>query len=195
MQSVLASTLILFAIAGSPDLATEATLYDRIAKAMAGRSDLNDLGKPAPELQRMRWMLGQWNVEAVVFATPTAPQRTEHGKALITFVNDGTWLQMADAYPAGNQDLGFLTYNIVSRRWISVGLDSVGNAVISTASSWEGNRLVLQAPHVEILGVVTTLRQTLSKQDDDHYSLLNEEQLPSGAWVKLDEYHYQRLGK
>lgn len=170
----------------------EPSLYDRVASALANRPDLEGLGSPAPQMADVSWMIGKWSIEAKVFATPTTPERIDRGTAVVSKVIGDTWLQFADSYPEGTQDLGYLTYNLVRKVWVSVSLDSTGNSIVSSAPGWSGNRLVFVAPHVQILGEEVTLRQTLVKLDADEYTVLNEELTSAGSWRALDEYRYRR---
>jgi hypothetical protein len=171
------------------------TLYERVADKLAKRPDLEKLGQPPAELEQVSWMLGEWTVEAKVYATPANPESVEQGRCSITKVLGDSWLQLADTYPEGTQDLGFLTYNLVTRRWVSLGLDSLGNSIATHGERWVSDRLVLTAPGVEIMGEVVTLRQTIVRTGQDEFRLVNEEQRPDGSWVALDEYRYRREGK
>src|SRR5262245_21978600 len=168
------------------------TLYDRVADELASRPELASLGKPPAELTQVSWMLGEWDIETNVAPTTTASERIDRGTSIVTTALGGTWLQFTDTYPQGSQDLSFLTYNIVTRRWISVTVDSTGNNVAASSPKWEGNRLPLLARDVEVLGLKVTLRQTILKRSDDEFVLLNEELLPDGTWHQVDEYRYRR---
>jgi len=68
------------------------------------------LGKPAPELKPLAWMLGTWDVVAVVAADAGGKpdQRGQHGRARAM---GATWLEIRDHYPSGVQDVGFLGYS------------------------------------------------------------------------------------
>lgn len=172
----------------------EPTLYDRVAAQLEARPELAAaLGKASPEFERARWMIGRWNVTARVFATPRAPERIERGESVVSEALGGTWLELDDRYDGRVQDQGFLTFNPLAERWTSIGMDKVGNAIISIASKWEGDRIVFLAPDAEILGQRVVLRQTIEKRSNDEYRVLNEERLPSGAWAALDEYVYTRV--
>lgn len=170
--------------------ADQPLLYERVATHLASRPDLADLGAPPKELAEMDWMLGRWSIEAVVEGRDARP--ADHGTAEITRVNGGVWIQMADTYPSGNQDLGFLTYNRVTQRWIAIGLDTTGNAVTTYASAWENGRLTFTAPAVEIVGEKVVLRQIFEKLSGDEFLITNEEQTPDAAWQTLDRYRYKR---
>lgn len=173
---------------------SEPTLYDRVAMQLEARPEVAAvLGKPSPELERARWMVGRWSVTARVFATARAPERIERGESVVTETLGGSWLQFHDSYGGRVQDEGFLSFNPVAERWTSIGMDKVGNAIVSTASKWDGDRIVFLAPDAEVLGQHVVLRQTIEKRSNDEYRLLNEERLPSGAWVALDESVYTRV--
>ena len=168
------------------------SLYERVAAKLQQRPDLATLDQPPLELESVRWMIGHWDIETTVFATPSSPERVERGEGVVSSVMKGFWLQSADSYPHGTQDLGFLTYNRANRMWVSLGIDSAGNAVIFTASGWSNDRFVFNSPSAEVLGEKVVLRQTLQKIGNDEFLLLNEEQLPNGDWHSLDQYHYRR---
>ena len=171
----------------------EAPLYDRVAAGLEARPQLAEMiGKPAAELEQARWLVGRWSVTARVFATPRAPERVEEGVSVVDEILGGTWLQFHDSYHGRVQDQGFLTFNPASQRWLSIGMDKVGNAIVSTSTRWDGDRIVFLAPDAEILGERVVLRQTIEKQSNDAYRVLNEERLPSGRWIALDEYVYSR---
>jgi hypothetical protein len=112
-------------------------LYERVAAKLVSRPDLASLDQPPRELEGVRWMIGHWDVEATVFATASTPERVERGSSEVRTVMKGYWLEQADTYPEGTQDLGFLTYNPVEREWVSLGLDSTGNCVVAKAAGWQ----------------------------------------------------------
>lgn len=182
-----------FAIATASWAATPPpSLYERVAARIAANPELAaKLGKPPVQLATVQWMLGTWDVTATVFATSLAAESHSQGTSVVTAAVGGTWLQQADSYPDGGRDLGFLTFNPVTDRWVAVALDGTGNSGITTATDWAENRLVLTGS-VTIVGEHADLRQTLTKASDNEYSVLNEEQLPDGSWRALDSYHYRR---
>jgi hypothetical protein len=191
--------LLVLAMALAPACASfagpagEPSLYDRVAAQFEARPDLADaIGRPAAELQQAHWLVGRWSVTARVFATPRAPERIEQGESVVEEILSGTWLQFHDSYGGRIQDQGFLTFNPASARWLSIGMDKVGNAIVSTAGRWDDGRIVFLAPDAEVLGQRVVLRQTIEKESDDAWHLLNEERLPSGKWIALDEYVYVR---
>lgn len=178
----------------SPRSDRSGTLYERVAAKLSANPELAErLGRPPAELEQLAWLVGRWRVTAHVFATAHTPERTEEGEAVVERVLDGAWLSLRDTYPGGTQDQGFLTYNVATRRWTSLSIDSTGNAIVATSAGWSADRMVYVAPDVEILGERVTLRQTLERRSDTEYRVLNEERLRTGKWQALDEYVYVKI--
>jgi hypothetical protein len=148
--------------------------------------------KPPLELTEVSWMTGNWDITARIFATATTPERVSQGVGEVLPALGGRWLRVTDRYPDGGVDEGYLTYNGSTKKWTNVTLDAGGNAFISTSEGWQGNRIVFVTPEIEIVGEKATLRQTIERRSDTEYHLLNEERLPDGRWVALDEYTYRK---
>lgn len=169
------------------------SLYDRIAAKLEAQPALAArLGAPGPEMRSIAWMLGTWEVTAQVLPGHTRPPSTEKGRTVVTAILGGTWLQLADTYPAGVQDLGFVTYDPTREGWVSLALDSYGNAVTVSGKAWGGSKLVFRG-RARILGEEAELRQTIERRGDDAWQILNEEKMPDGSWRALDLYSFARL--
>ncbi len=168
-------------------------LYERIAARLERDPSLAQrLHGAPPELAEMRWMIGSWDITARVFPTASTPQRISKGRGEVRLALGDRWLHVTDTYPDGGMDEGYLTYNGFTKKWTSVTLDALGSALVATADGWRDNRLVFLAPEVEILGEKAALRQTMEWRSDTEYHLLNEEKLPDGRWVSIDEYTYHK---
>lgn len=184
----LALTVGLWAAAA---LAQEAPdLYARVEARLAADPDLvGTLGKPAPEMAKLAWMIGDWNVETFVDSAPDRP--AERGISLVRPIHGGVWLEVRDEYPGGVQDVGHLGYSAVTKRWTNVSIDSLGNANSASSIGWDGDKLVFEGDML-ILGEKAHLRQTLTRTGPDEYRIDNEELLPGDKWKHLDRYRYTR---
>lgn len=168
-------------------------LYERVEAKLATHPHRDELGRPPAELREVEWMLGEWTIETTVFAdVPSATDSRPLGSTIISRVLNDCWLQMDDRYPDGGRDLGFLTFNVITQRWVSIGLDGYGNAVQTTAERWQDGRAVFEAAAAEIIGEKVHLRQTIEKISPDEFLITNAEYLADGTWRKLDEYRYRR---
>lgn len=168
---------------------TREGLYARIDRNLSANPRVAFLiGKPAPEMEQVAWIIGEWDVLAVVEG-----RNGENGDAGVSHIGaslGGVWLEMRDTYPDGNQDLGFLGFNVATSRWTNVSIDGYGNASTVTTERWQGDRLVFEADH-SILGVAAHLRQTLERTSKDAFRVKNEERI-GGKWVPVDSYVYRR---
>jgi len=168
-------------------------LYERIDQKLRANPALAAIvSTPAAEMSELQWMIGRWKVESRVL-TPKPQEKADRGESVVEPAIGGTWLQIRDTYKDRVEDLGFMTFNSVTRRWTSVSLDKTGNSVTVSTDKWDGNRLVFTPDAVEIFGERVALRQTLEKRSANEYRILNEERMPNGEWVALDEYVYTRL--
>jgi hypothetical protein len=169
------------------------TLYERLADKLERNPKLAEgLGKPAPEMNEVAWLVGEWDITAKVFATRKEAERVSQGRSKVAPAFGGVWLQFTDTYGNTSPDLSFLTFSPSRRKWVSATIDDSTNAVITTAESWNANHLVFTGPPVEIMGEIATLRQTMEKISDREYRVLNEEHLADGSWVPVDEYRYKK---
>jgi hypothetical protein len=170
--------------------AKEATLYDRVAARLARDPALaKQLGHPAPEMRQVAWMIGTWDISTTVDVQPG--RKAEKGRSVVTPALGGVWLETRDTYPEGNQDITYLGFDPVARRWVSTTVDGVGNSVTNTAPGWKNGKLVFVAA-VTVVGEKALLRQTVTKTSDRAYVVTNEERLKDGSWRLLDTYRYAK---
>ena len=169
----------------------DSDIYARVENRLAHDPALAAaIGRAPVELARLGWMLGSWSVEArTMTSSSTAP--AELGASTVQPVMDGAWLEIVDRYPGGTQDIGYLTYNLATRRWISVTIDSLGNANAIFSDGWEGNRIIFEGDMI-VVGLFAHLRQTITKISDSEYRVRNEERV-GHDWRTLDDYHYRKV--
>ena len=163
-------------------------LYQRVEQLLASDPALSArIGQPAAEMQEVGWMIGTWDVFAIVEGGDAPAER---GTSIVSPLFEGTWLEIRDSYPTGTQDIGYLGYNPAQRRWISVALDSLANANRTYAEGWDRGHATFEGD-VVIVGVPAHLRQTIERRSSDEYVVTNEE-LVDGSWRRLDRYRYVR---
>jgi len=167
-----------------------ATLYERLASRVARDPELGRVGtRPPPEVDAMGWLLGEWDVLVTVSATPTMPERKNRGRATVERALRGAWLTVRSRFQ-GSEDLDQLTYDALTRRFVTVQTDSFGNHNLTTADGWRNDELSFDG-EVVILGDRVRLRQRWIRKKSDAFQVVNEE-LISGAWVQVDEYSYTK---
>jgi len=177
--------IVLGLAAASPAMAQSPDLYARVNARLAADPALAArLGQPADEMRAVADMAGIWDVTAEVASSP------DRGTSVITPLFGGLWLEIRDTYAAGTQDVTYLTYDPASARWTSISIDSLANANIGHAKAWMGDALVFDVD-ATVLGLPAKLRQTMTRNGPNEYTIRNEEWL-DGGWKLLDGYRYVR---
>lgn len=163
------------------------TLYQRLQQRFAADpAAAAALGRPAPQMREVDWLIGTWDVSAVVDEQGAPPSS---GTSVIAPTFGGAWLEIRDTYP-GALNLGYLGYSMVEGRWVTVALDNLVNANRSSAPAWTGGRIVFEGDYV-ILGLPAHLRQTVERQGSDAFSVVAEE-LVGGRWIRVASRYYRR---
>ena len=164
------------------------TIYQRVEQHLAtDPAAAATLGRPAPQMREVDWLVGTWDVTAEVEGRPSS---AETGTSVVTPALGGAWLEIRDTYPSGTQDLGYVGYGAMEERWINVSFDSLMNANRSTAQAWTNGRIIFEGDFL-ILGLPAHLRQIVERSGADDYSVTNEERIEA-QWHRLDSYHYHR---
>jgi len=167
--------------------ADQPTLYQRIRQHYAADpAAAAALGRPASQMREVAWLIGTWDVSAVVDEQGAPPSS---GTSVISPAFGGAWLEIRDTYPRA-LNLAYLGYSVAEARWITVTLDNLTNAARSSAPAWTGGRIVFEGDYV-ILGLPAHLRQTIERQGDDAFSVVTEE-LVGGHWSRVASRYYRR---
>ena len=164
------------------------TLYQRLQQRFAADpAAAASLGRPAPQMREVDWLIGNWDVSAVVEEQGAPPSS---GTSVVTPAFGGNWLEIRDTYPGGALNLAWLGYSAAEGRWVTVAVDNLMNANRSSAAAWTGNRIVFEGDYL-ILGLPAHLRQTVERQGPDDFSVVAEE-LVGGRWSRLAIRYYRR---
>lgn len=159
------------------------SLNDRIAAKFGNTPGLQEqLLKPAPELEQLKWLLGTWSVTAKGGETPA-----EVGVTTTTLTMDGTWIEGRDVYKGEARDLSYITYNQVTKIWLALHIDRYGNVVMTQSKGASGKEWIFDG-YATIMGEDVYLRQTIKQISDREYSVTNSERLRNGEWRYIDEY-------
>jgi hypothetical protein len=138
------------------------------------------------ELEKFRWIEGQWNTANRVPATRMNPAYTEIGSGTYKFCEKDAWICRVDR---AGVERRHITFDPFSRQWMYVLLE--GAYGILRSPGWVENRIVFEGP-MTMIGVECTLRQTWIKVSDDKFRLVNEERLADGIWGYVDDWEFRR---
>jgi len=167
-------------------------LYQRLEQRFANDpAAAAAIGRPAPQMREMDWLVGTWDVATHLEARGGPP---ETGTSVVTPVLGGTWLEIRNVFAHGTQSLNYVGYGAAEGRWISIAFDTLMNGNRATSSGWTGESIVFEGDFV-ILGLQAHLRQTVTRDGPDNYSAIMDERV-EGRWQRLgvNYYHRRRAG-
>ena len=138
------------------------------------------------EMESFRWIGGDWNYENEVPQTRVSPAYTDIGSARFSFNEKTGWVCMVA--PDG-QETPNVTFDPFSKQWIYLLIK--GSYGLLRSGRWEGDSLAFTGM-MTMIGVNTEWRITLTRNSDDHFSFVNEEQAEDGSWVYIDQWRFTR---
>jgi hypothetical protein len=102
--------------------------------------------KPAPELDQLKWMEGTWRCDGKGPAGPMGPEHNYKSTMKIKRDLDGFWItteyeqKKSKENPMAIKARGFMGYDPVAKKLVSVGVDNVGG-VLQQTGTFEGDKL------------------------------------------------------
>jgi hypothetical protein len=140
----------------------------------------------AAEMEKFQWIAGQWLVSNKVPAGKNHPAYTDVNTYTYSVCEKGNWICITGA---DGREKPHITFDPFSRQWIYVLTE--GAYGILQSPGWTGNQIVFTG-HMTMIGVECEMRQTWIKKNADEIRIVNEEIMPDGQWVYVDEFDYQR---
>ena len=140
----------------------------------------------AREMEKFRWIEGEWVYENAVPATRVSPAYTDVGKARYAFDAKGEWVSMVGP---DESLIPMITFESFSRQWIYV-LTRGAYGMLRSTEGWDGD-VIAFAGIMTMLGPTREWRLCCERQGTDRFSYLNEEKL-GGVWAYIDEWRFTR---
>jgi hypothetical protein len=151
------------------------------------------------ELEKFRWLVGEWSYENAVPATSLSPAYSDIGTTRFALSKDGAWICIVA--PDGTE-IQNITFDPFSKQWIYVLLrgsygilrSSDGWSEGRTAGSSEGkpgNQIAFSGL-MTMIGINCEWRMTWTRERDDHFHFVNEERNGDGSWAYIDEWRFKR---
>jgi len=138
------------------------------------------------EMEKFRWIEGEWEHENVVPATRVSPAYSEVGTGRYAFDAKGDWVCIVA--PDGTQ-IPLITFDPFSRQWIYVLMRGAFGMLRST-EGWTGDEIVFTGL-MTMLGPTREWRMRWKREGAGRFSFMNEEKL-DGAWNYIDEWRFRR---
>ena len=141
----------------------------------------------AAEMEKIRWLAGQWDHENIVPATSTSAAYADVGVSTFSLCENSGWIC---AVGPGGRETPHITFDPLSRQWIYVLLRGA-YGILRSAAGWTGDSIVFSGPML-MIGIDCEWRMTWTRQSHDAFSFVNEERAPDGSWLYIDEWRFQR---
>jgi hypothetical protein len=148
------------------------------------------VGLPAlrrSELEKFRWIAGEWSYENRVPATAVSPAYSDIGSARFTFNEKSHWMSMV--VPDG-EEIPQITFDPFSRQWIYLLING-SYGMLRSPEGWVGDRIFFSGL-MTMIGVNTDWRMTWTRQSVAQFGFVNEERAEDGSWAYIDEWQFTR---
>ena len=152
---------------------------DGLIQKLSGARDL--------EMDKFRWIAGEWTYENRVSATRVSPAYTDIGSQTFSLCEEDSWVCIVSAGGGHHRNI---TFDPFSKRWIYV-LTRGSYGVLRSPEGWAGGRIVFSGL-LTMIGIDCEWRMTWTKTGRDEFGFVNEEQTPDGSWAYVDEWRFRR---
>jgi hypothetical protein len=141
----------------------------------------------AGEIEKSRWIVGDWDYENRVPASPSNPPYSDIGSTRYAFCDKDSWVCVV---APDNREIRLITFDPFSRQWIYV-LTQGSYGMLRSATGWQDNRLVFSGAMI-MIGIECEWRMTWTKESENAFNFVNEERGANGAWEYIDEWRFTR---
>lgn len=141
----------------------------------------------AAEMEKFRWIAGEWDHENAVPATGVSPAYSDIGTSRFAVCENGGWIC---AVAPDGRETQQITFDPFSRQWIYV-LTRGSYGILRSREGWIGDSIVFTGL-MTMIGIDCEWRMTWRRQGDDAFSFTNEERAEDGSWVYIDEWRFNR---
>ena len=144
----------------------------------------------ASEMEKFRWIAGEWDHENAVPATRVSPAYTDIGSSRFSICENGTWIC---AIRPDGREVPHITFDPFSRQWVYL-LANGAYGMLRSAQGWAhttaGDQIVFTGL-MTMIGITCEWRLTVTRRKPDEFSFINEERADD-SWQYIDEWHFHR---
>lgn len=141
----------------------------------------------ASELQKFAWIRGEWEHENSVPATSLSPAYSDIGISRFGFGEGGAWIC---ALAPDGREIPQITFDPFSRQWIYL-LTRGSYGLLRSPNGWVGNTISFTGV-MTMIGINLEWRMRWTRQSEDAFSFIDEEQNRDGSWSYIDEWQFER---
>jgi len=141
----------------------------------------------AAELEKLRWIVGEWAYENAVPATPVSPAYADIGSVRFSFNQNTNWICMV---APGGTETPQITFDPFRKQWIYL-LMTGSYGILRSAAGWGGDRIEFTGL-MTMIGINCEWRMTWTREGADVFSFVNQERNHAGDWDYVDEWRFRR---
>ena len=146
------------------------------------------------EMEKFRWIVGEWNYENTVPATRANPAYADIGSSRYAFDEGGNWVC---AIAPNGREIPLITFDPFSHQWIYT-LTNGAYCTLRSSEGWTrphtaaGDQIVFTGL-MTMIGINRDWRMTWTRKGTDEFGFVNEERLYAiSSWDYIDEWRFRR---
>ena len=141
------------------------------------------------EMEKFRWIAGEWSHENEVPATDLSPEYSDIGSTRFSFNKNSGWINLV---ASNEKETPYMTFDPFSKQWIYVLIQG-SYGILRSAGGWVGEQIVFSGL-MTMIGINCEWRMTWTREGADQFSFVNEEQKEDGSWAYIDLWRFWRKG-
>jgi uncharacterized protein DUF1579 len=144
--------------------------------------------KPAPEMDKIKWMTGTWQCIGKTMASPMGPEHPTEAEVKSEMALDGMWMlahyreKKTPQNPMPVSGDEYWTYDAAGKMWDRVAVDNMGGLVNGTSKGWEKGKLVWMSEGM-MGGQKMKFRDTFVQKNPRELSYTSEMGSAEGKWT------------
>ena len=148
--------------------------------------------KPAPEMEKINWMTGNWHCTGKTLASPMGPEHPADADVHVESTLGGMWIvghyrekkTAQNPMPISGDE--YWSYDSAEKMYDRVMMDNMGGFSTGNSKGWEGDKLVFMMEGM-MGGQKMKERDTFVQKSKTELSLTGEMGMPDGKWVTAYE--------
>jgi hypothetical protein len=148
--------------------------------------------KPAPEMEKINWMVGTWHCTGKSMASPMGPEHPAEAEVKVEKALDGMWVvghyrekkTAQNPMPISGDE--YWTWDSAEKMFDRVVMDSMGGFSTGNSKGWEGDKLAWTMEGM-MGGQKMKSRDTFVRKSQSELSLTGEIGTPDGKWAAAYE--------
>jgi len=160
-----------------------------------------EIPKPAPELDQLKLMAGDWICDGTMPAGamgPGSPAQKIKSTMKVKKSMDGFWYTMdyeekkSKDHPVAIKAHGPMGYDPAQKKFIMFGVDNMGGYMTETSPGWEGDKMVMTGDGT-MMGQKASVRDTITRKGDKEFVWASDMKMGGAPdFVPMGEQHCKK---